>query len=119
MSWLATYWPVVGGVFSIVSPIVMAAFILWMKSQFATQQQVEQQAARIDLLKEAQLLIAGRVQALEDDAKREPTRGQLGERLGGLAERLAGVEKGLVSLERIGGTTNNYLELLVEKGLRQ
>jgi hypothetical protein len=63
--------------------------------------------------------LEGRVLALENRADEPPSRIDLSKDIGKVAERVRGLETTVEALRRIGETTNQYLNMLIEQGLHK
>lgn len=129
MSWLLelirTFWPIA----VVLTPIILGAGILWLRSQFSTKADIQNMEARIvarigeheDRLNEGSKKLASldkRVALVEDDCESSPSRQDLSQAIAVLAGRMSGVESSLKGQERALSTQNDYLHTLIEKGLK-
>ncbi|WP_343526919.1 hypothetical protein [Sphingomonas sp.] len=94
-----------------------------MRNQFALKTELSALGQRIDAkcaLTDAKLIDhAQRLHVVELDCKAPPTRHELQTELALMRERMGGLESGVGSIQRQLGTTNDYLQALLEQGLRK
>ena len=129
-------WPIA----ALITPALIGAGILWLRSQFATKAELE--AVKADL--PARMTALGkevdnrlnahaerfergsakfadhdkRIALVEADCKEVPTRQNLQAELSQISQRLRGVETGFEGMERQLNTTNDYLKIIVDKGFK-
>jgi hypothetical protein len=60
----------------------------------------------------------GSIEHLSDEQDSAPTRIQLMERISSLDARVSGMESGIDSVRHQLATTNDYLKILVDRGLK-
>jgi hypothetical protein len=131
LSWFQL-WTICWQVAMFVTPIFMAAFALWMRSQFVTKTDATAERNRIDgamaasktlgdtryeSLKDKSADHEGRIKTLEKSGEEPPTRHSLNNeitKLIGVVGRLESAVSGLASQAQ---TTQTYLHTLVERGL--
>lgn len=129
MDWLDTVINVIWPVASAITPVLLGAGFLWLKSQFPTRADFDALKAKIDLdissisqkngeIESARKLDSQRIDRLEQDAEGSPTRIELMKMMGEMSSRLARFEGSAEMLSRQLATQNDYLHTLVEKGLK-
>jgi hypothetical protein len=118
-------WPIA----VIITPVIVGAGILWLKTQFPTKGELtaHEREVQTDLKKHTDRFEAGsrkfaehdkRLALVEEECKSVPTRQSLQGELSQLSQRMRGVEVGFESVGRQLGTTNDYLKIIVDKGLK-
>ena len=125
MSWaelIRTIWPVMASI----TPFVLAGGFAWLKSQFPTkadleklrgdvQKDVEEMRAHTMAISDLQIVTKGRVDAIEADIERAPSKLDLSKDIGKVAERVGHLESGVDALTRQLETHNDYLRILIDK----
>jgi hypothetical protein len=111
---IRTLWPVLVGLVVVTTGGVLAA----LTTRFVT-------ASRFDLLRDrVDRIDAGcerrevRVVALEEAARMSPTRIELQEDIGEIGARMTGVEVGIKAIDGRLETQNQYLNMLLDRGMR-
>lgn len=129
MSWLLelirTLWPIA----VVLTPIILGAGILWLKSQFPTK--IELKNAETAILAKIETherrLAEGsgkladldkRVALVEDDCDSSPSKQDLNQLYAALAGRTSGVETALRGLEKALNTQNDYVHTLIERAIK-
>lgn len=109
---IRTFWPI----FLVVVTLAAGGAIWWAKGQFAGK-------ADFDALKrkgeDGLHDHEARIRVLEEHSAQSPTRQELQEDISQLAERMGRVEAGQEGITRQLGTANNYLQMLVERGMQR
>ncbi|WP_306997940.1 hypothetical protein [Sphingomonas sp. SORGH_AS_0879] len=97
--------------------------VFWLRNQFALKTELSQLGARLDAkcaLIDGKLIDhAQRLTLVELECKSPPTRHELQTELASMRERMGSLEGGIGSIQRQLGTTNDYLQALLEQGLRK
>lgn len=128
MDWLKfiqTFWPILVSVVSIAS----LAVLLWLRTQFPTKKdltdaearisgRIDAHQARLDTGSDKIADLDKRVAVVEEECNSQPTKNDLNQSQAVLAGRMSGVESAVRGLEKLVGTGNEYLQLLIEQGLR-
>jgi predicted nucleic acid-binding Zn-ribbon protein len=139
MSWLEilrSIWPVMAGI----TPLVLAGGFAWLRLQFPTKLDLEKlkserEKALVDVVakfaveisdlrgqtttnSDRQIASEQRLNAIEADLHRAPSRVELSKDIGKVAERVGHLEAGLEALSKQIETTNSYLHTLIEKQIK-
>lgn len=139
MNWLEvlrSIWPVMAGI----TPLVLAGGFAWLRLQFPTKADLEKlKAEREKAVAEArekleielaeisgrttansdrQIASEQRLNAIEADLLRSPSKIELSKDIGKVAERVGHLEAGVDALSKQIGTTNSYLHTLIEKQIK-
>ena len=121
LSFIFNMWPIV----SAVAPFLFMGVLYWMQQKFPTKADFEKLAAtvvtltsKLESLDGDQKKTSEAVKGLKQDQDNPPTRLHLLEEVGGLAERLGAVEAHQKGIGKQLDTTNGYLKLLIENGVR-
>lgn len=129
MSWILelirTLWPIA----AVLTPLIIGAGILWMRSQFSTKLDIQNMEGRIlerieshdGRLNDGSKKLADldkRVALVEGDCESSPSRHDLNQAIAVLAGRMSAVESSSRGLEREIRTQNDYVHTLIEKGMR-
>lgn len=117
--YIGVIWPIA----STLTPLLIGIAVFWLRNQFALKTELSQLGQRIDAkcaLIDGKLIDhAQRLHVVELDCKSPPTRHELQNELTLMRERMGGLESGVGSIQRQLGTTNDYLQALLEQGLRK
>ena len=128
MSWaelVRTIWPIA----ATITPFVLAAGFAWLKLQFPTkadleklrgsvQKDVEEMRMHTMSISDRQIASDARVDAVEKDLERAPSKLDLSKDIGKVAERVGHLESGVGALTRQLTTSNQYLHTLLEKHIK-
>ena len=117
MQWLEiirTLWPIA----VVITPLVIAAGFLWLKTQFSTKVDWNQHEVRLDEGSRKLADLDKRVALVEQDCEASPSKSDLNTGYATLAGRMSGVESSLRGLEKQLSTQNGYVHALLEKGLK-
>lgn len=139
MSWLElvrTVWPVMAAI----TPLVLAGGFAWLRLQFPAKAdleklktdrekavaevrgEMERKVTELRALStanaERQIASEQRLNSVETDLMRAPSKVELSKDIGKVAERVGHLEAGLSALLKQVETTNTYLHTLIEKQIR-
>lgn len=139
MTWLEilrSIWPVMAGI----TPVVLACGFAWLKLQFPTKTELEKlkgerekavaevvsslsgsiSALRVQATANSDRQIASeqRLNAIEGDLLRAPSKVELSRDIGKVAERVGRLEAGMTAVGKQLETTNSYLHTMIEKQIR-
>lgn len=126
IQWFNILWPVA----ATLTPIILAAGFLWLKTQFAGAKDVEtiktaQAALHLDVTR-----LDGEIRSLSDSMESAPTRVELMGQIAQTIERMSRMEAAQEGLQRQIGqqnhaieqqlkTLSNYVHTLVEQGIQE
>lgn len=135
LQFIQAVWPIIVTVVSVASLVLL----LWLKSKFPTKTdlaeaekrisgRIDDHQARLDTGSDKIADLDRRVAVVEEDCDSQPTKNDLNQGQAVLAGRVSGVETAvrglerqvegsLRSVEKQVGTTNEYLQILIERGL--
>ena len=122
---LQVAWPIA----AVITPLVLGAGFIWLKTQFPTKAELKQLEKELeqrldghaDRFERGSTKLADhdkRLALVEEDCKSIPSRQTLQEALSQLSQRVRGIEVGFDGVSRQLGTTNDYLKIIVDKGLK-
>lgn len=114
LEYIRVFWPVFLGA----GTFVMLFGLLWLRSKFTPIEEHKAVAKRVTDLESLTTGQDQRIAHVEGAMEQAPTRQELQDDIGELASRMTGVETGLQGIDARLKTQNDYLHLLVEKGLR-
>lgn len=106
-------WPIA----SAIGPLVAALGFLWLRNKFPDKADFTELCDKHDAMKVEQVRLADMVNRLANDQESAPTRYQLMQELAQMEGRIKGVEAGLTGVASQLKTANDYLQILVERGL--
>ena len=106
-------WPIA----STLTPVILLAGFYWLKDKFPTKEQFDGLVTKVDEIETSQVEMRGNVQTLMDDRDAQPTRIELMKAMGVLAERVSAMEGGVEGIGHQLETTNDYLKILIDRGL--
>jgi len=106
-------WPII----SAITPILFGAGFLYLRTQFPTKADFDSLARTVGDLANRLTATTTAVDHLAQEQDSAPTRIQLMEKIAAVDARVSGVERGLGSIERQLNSTNDYLKILVDRGL--
>lgn len=112
---LIELWPVI----TALSPILFGAGLLYLRTQFPTKADFDVLAKTVTDLAINLTATTTAVDHLAQEQDSAPTRIQLMEKIASVEGRVSGVERGLSSIEAQLHTTNDYLKILVDRGLER
>lgn len=112
-------WPIA----SVLTPVLIGASLLWLKSQFALKTEAAAERTRVDAcFKDHGAKLADhetRIKLVEHYTGQPPSRQDLGDRIALIGARMSAVEAEVKATNRQLGTANDYLSTLVQQGLRE
>lgn len=123
-------WPIA----SVLTPVLIGIAMLWLRSQFALKTELASKVDRIDgdisnlgkrldsknALQDASIIDhETRLKLLEQECQTPPSRHALAIEMSEVKARLSGVETSVKGISKQLGTTNDYLQAIVETGLRK
>lgn len=120
-----TLWPV----FAVLAGLASGGIVLGLKSMFASTAAHNSHDDRLCLVEtfvieqKTALGILPTRQQLGDDIRKQSeriveTREEILEQVGDLGERIAGLEAGMTGLADQSKTTNTYLQMMIERGMK-
>ncbi|MCH4893412.1 hypothetical protein GO308_09850 [Sphingomonas sp. SFZ2018-12] len=132
MAWLQLaidLWPIL----TLFISIVLGAVVLWLRSQFPTKADVSGLTDNVAILtakvEDVQDTVAtlvtdqaaqnARLDQIEKDIETPPTRMELMQAIAQLSTKMSAAEERTESVDRQLRTTNDYLKILIDKGLRE
>ncbi len=132
MAWLQLaidLWPIL----TLFISIVLGAVVLWLRSQFPTKADVSGLTDNVAVLtakvEDAQETVGtlvtdqaaqnARLDQIEKDIDTPPTRMELMQAISALSTKMSAAEERTESVDRQLRTTNDYLKILIDKGLRE
>lgn len=107
-------WPIA----STITPVILLAGFLWLRQKFPSKEDFDALKLTVDQLKVDQAKTTNTIKELKDERDDPPTRVQLMAEMGELAERVSAMEASFKGLSTHLETTNDYLKILVDRGLR-
>lgn len=123
-------WPVA----ATITPLVVGAGVLWLRSQFPTkaeltslsakvdgmpgQEGFDRLSSKVDGLVTQQTATSTRIEALAKDIEDPPTRVELLQSFADMSGRVGRLEAQTAGVETQLKTTNQYLQIIVERGLK-
>lgn len=116
-SWLLSLidiWPIL----SSLTPLILLGGFYWLRTKFPTKEDFDKLSGQFDNLDGVVATLKVETGHLIEERDAAPTRVQLLEAIGKLSARQSGVEAGMASIGTQLATTNDYLQILVERGLR-
>lgn len=108
-------WPIV----SAMAPFVLAAGVWYLRTQFATKGDFDALSAKVTELTTAVQAGQVSIKHLTDEQDSAPTRIDLLNKIAALEGRTSGIEAGMHGIQSQLATTNDYLQILVERGIKQ
>lgn len=111
---LIALWPIL----SSLTPLILLGGFYWLRTQFPSRQDFEALTSNVDQLDNDVGTLKVEIGHLIDERDAAPTRVQLMEEIGKLNGRVSGVEAGITAIGTQLATANDYLQILVERGLR-
>lgn len=112
---LLDFWPII----TALTPILLGAALLYLRTQFPTKADFDSLAGNVADLGNKLTATTTAVDHLAQEQDSAPTRIQLMEKIASVEGRVSGVERGLTSIEAQLHTTNDYLKILVDRGLER
>jgi hypothetical protein len=113
LEFVKVLWPIA----STITPLILAAGFLWLRTKFPSREEVEKLSAKVEQLDGKLDDHEVRVGKIEFDQKSEPTRADLNRVQTALGERIGGVEATLRGMGQQLGRIDTYLHTLIDKGL--
>jgi hypothetical protein len=110
---LISLWPLV----SQIAPLLFGIAIIYLRSQFPHKTDFAALAATVTALAEKLTANSASVEHLAKDQESAPNRIELMGRIAALEGRVSGVESGLQGIRHQLDTANDYLKILVDRGL--
>jgi hypothetical protein len=106
-------WPIV----SQIAPLLFGVAIIYLRSQFPHKTDFAALAQTVTTLSEKLSANSTSVEHLAKDQVSSPNRIELMSRIAALEGRVSGVESGLQGIRHQLDTANDYLKILVDRGL--
>lgn len=106
-------WPIA----ATITPVVMLGGFAWLKTKFPAIEDVEDIEDQLRDLRERKVKTESRLDTIERDLQSAPTRADLQNIISNLSERIGGLEAQNRGFERQLKTQNDYLQVLVERGM--
>lgn len=116
-SWISIIldlWPIA----STITPVILLAGFLWLRQKFPSKEDFDDLKLTVDKLKLDQVATTNAIKELKDERDDPPTRVQLMAEMGDLAERVSAMEASFKGISGQLHTTNSYLQLLIERGIK-
>lgn len=116
-SWLYNLielWPIL----SSLTPVILLGGFYWLRTKFPSRQDFDALAGNVDQLDAVVARLKVETDHLIEERDAAPTRIQLMDEIGRLSARVSGVEAGVAAIGTQLATANDYLQILVERGLR-
>lgn len=112
---LAVFLPIL----SQIAPVLFGVAILYLRSQFPHKSDFDRLANQVSDLGAKLSANSASVEHLARDQDSAPNRMELLGRISGLESRVSGMESGIQSIQHQLHTTNDYLKILVDRGLER
>jgi hypothetical protein len=109
---IRTFWPI----FLVVATLAAGGAVWWARGQFAGKADFDAHKREGEVTRHEH---DTRLRVLEEHVGQSPTRQELQEDISQLSERMGRVEAGQEGINRQLGTANNYLQMLVERGMQR
>ncbi|HEX7820665.1 MAG TPA: hypothetical protein VF463_08595 [Sphingobium sp.] len=113
LSLLIDIWPVLSGA----TPIILMAGFYWLRTKFPTKEDFDKLQTTVTQLSVDQVKCNAAVVQLEAEHKESPTPIELMAQLATLAGRMSGVENRVDGVGKQVETANDYLQILIERGI--
>jgi hypothetical protein len=113
ITFLSALWPIL----SAIGPIVLGVAMWWLQKQFPSKADFTVLSDKVDKVATEQQANAVRLDAIERDMDDPPTRLELLQQMAKLAAQIGQVEARTDGLGQQLRTANDYLQIIVEKGL--
>lgn len=107
-------WPIASGV----TPLILLGGFYWLRTKFPTKEDFDALKQTVDGLKLSHVATDNAIQDLHDERDDPPTRVQLMAEMATLAARVSGVEAKVEGVAKQVETANDYLQILIERGVR-
>jgi H+/Cl- antiporter ClcA len=114
ISLLIQLWPIA----STITPVILLAGFLWLRQKFPSKEDFDALKLTVDQLKTDQAKTSETIKELKGERDDPPTRVQLMAEMAVLASRVSGMEAGLEGVRGQLETSNDYLQILIERGVR-
>jgi hypothetical protein len=106
-------WPIA----STITPLILLAGFLWLRTKFPTKEDFDGVKKTVDQLVIDQTKCSAAVESLKEERDDPPTRVELMAQMAGLSGRLSAVEQKSDGIADRVDTANDYLQILIERGL--
>lgn len=106
-------WPIA----STITPIILLAGFLWLRQKFPSKEDFDALKQTVDQLKTDQVASTQTIRLLKNERDDPPTRVQLMAEMATLAGRVSAVEASLKGVGDQVATSNDYLQILIERGV--
>lgn len=107
-------WPIA----STITPIILLAGFFWLRTKFPLKEDFDKLAAIVGKLGDDQIGCAARLKAVEEELVSEPTSVQLMAQMTVMSNKVSRVEAQTEGLQTQAATTNDYLQIIIERGLK-
>lgn len=117
-SWLNTIidlWPIA----STITPLILLGGFYWLQTKFPSKTDFSDLSRKVDTIEIDQIRVGDEIKKLREDRDSPPTRMELLSKIAGVEGRVSAVETGLASINTQLKTANEYLQILVERGLER
>lgn len=126
LDYLQIFWPIAASI----TPIVLTAGLLWLKTQFPSKADLESTRKeivgridahqhRLDQGSDKLADLTQRLAVVEEECDSQPTKNDLNQGMSVISGRVSGVESAVKGLDDQLKTANGYLRTLIEQGLRK
>jgi len=107
-------WPIL----SSITPVILLAGFYWLRTKFPTKEDFDALAGKVAQLSVDQVKCSDAVEQLKLEQDDPPTRLELLEHMAKLSGRLHAVEATTAGIAKQVDTSNDYLQILIERGVR-
>ncbi|WP_336973475.1 hypothetical protein [Sphingobium aromaticiconvertens] len=106
-------WPIA----STITPLILLAGFFWLRTKFPLKEDFDKLADIVDKLGDEQIACSARLKAVENDQVSEPTRVQIMAQMTVMSNKVSRVEAQTEGVQTQLRTANDYLQIMVERGL--
>lgn len=110
---LIELWPIL----SAITPLLFGAGFLYLRTQFPTKADFDSLAKTVNEIGDKMIITTSAVDHLAQEQESAPTRIELMNRIADLGGRVSKMEGSLDGIATQLDTTNDYLKIIVERGL--
>lgn len=110
---LIDLWPIL----SAITPLLFGAGFLYLRTQFPTKADFDSLAKTVTAIGDKMLVTTSAVDHLAQEQESAPTRVELMNRIAELGGRVSKMEGSLSGISSQLDTTNDYLKVIIERGL--
>ncbi|WP_289145063.1 hypothetical protein [uncultured Sphingobium sp.] len=114
VSLIIDLWPIA----STITPIILLAGFFWLRTKFPLKEDFDKLAVIVKQLGDEQISCSARLKSVEDDQVSEPTRIQLLAQMQVMSNKVSRVEAQTEGVQSQLATANDYLQLIIERGMK-